>query len=81
MPKKILALGILWVLASLSGCGAANFSLSSLDSSKAAYMRCLEQNPDDPSKCAAFRQAYEADVRAFRDTSTGLTRRGVLSPD
>jgi hypothetical protein len=81
MHRKIMALGLLWVMASLNGCGAANLGLRGLDSSKAAYMRCLEQNPEDPSKCDALRQAYEADLRAFHATTTGLSRRGVLSPD
>ena len=81
MRKRIIALGLLGVMASLNGCGAANIGLRGLDSSKSAYMRCLEQNPDDPSRCDAFRQAYEADLRAFRETTTGLSRRGVLSPE
>jgi hypothetical protein len=81
MHSKIMAIGLLFVMAFLSGCGAASIGLRGFDSSKAAYMRCLEQNPDDPSKCDALRQSYEADLRAFRETTTGLTRRGVLSPD
>jgi hypothetical protein len=81
MFKKLMAIGSLFMMACLMGCGAAANLSSGLESSKTAYMRCLEQNPDNPERCAAFRQAYEADMRAFRDTSQGLTRRGVLSPD
>jgi hypothetical protein len=80
MPKKLMALGLLPVMLSLLGCGGAP-RLSSLESSKTAYMRCLEQNPDDPSRCDALRQAYEADMRVFQNTRRGLTRSGVLNPD
>jgi hypothetical protein len=76
-----MAIGLLLVIALLNGCGAANLSLSGFESSKAAYMRCLEQNPDEPSKCESFRQAYEADVRAMRETSRGLTRGGLFPAD
>jgi hypothetical protein len=81
MYKKSMAIGLLFTMAFLMGCGSAANLSSRFESSKTAYMRCLEQNPDNPERCAAFREAYEADVRAFRDTSQGLTRRGVLSPD
>ncbi|MFZ2088113.1 MAG: hypothetical protein WAU47_06025 [Desulfobaccales bacterium] len=81
MFKKLMAFGLLFIMSCFMGCGAkANLS-SRFESSKMAYMRCLEQNPDNPERCAALRQAYEADMRVFRDTSQGLTRRGVLSPD
>jgi hypothetical protein len=75
MFKKLMAMGLLFVMACLMGCGAAANLSSRFESSKTAYMRCLEQNPDNPERCTAFRQAYEADVRTFRDTSQGLTRR------
>jgi hypothetical protein len=82
MPGKLMVIGIMFALVCVNGCGAAsNVRLSNMESSKTAYMRCLEQNPDDPSKCAALRQAYEADLRAFRDTSKGLTRGGLFSND
>jgi hypothetical protein len=81
MSKTSMAIGLFIVLGILMGCGVAAKVSPRMESSKTAYQRCLEQNPDNPERCAAFRQAYEADVRAFRDTSQGLTRRGVLSPD
>lgn len=82
MLKKLMVIGLFLSLTSASGCGtASNIRLSGLESSKTAYMRCLEQNPDDPSKCASLRQAYEADLRAFRDSSKGLTRGGLFSND
>jgi hypothetical protein len=81
MVKKLLALGLLVIVEILMGCGAAGMVNTRMESSKAAYLRCLEQNPDNPERCAALREAYEADVRAFNTVSKGLTRRGVLSPD
>jgi hypothetical protein len=81
MFKKPVVIGLLLVMGMLMGCGVAGKVSSKMESSKTAYMRCLEENPDNPERCAALRQAYEADMRAFRDTTQGLTRRGVLSPD
>jgi hypothetical protein len=79
--KKIMGIGLLFIMAFLTGCGAAAKIGSRMESSKTAYQRCLEQNPDDPSRCAALRQAYEADLRAFRETTTGLRRGGVIAAD
>ncbi len=81
MSIKSMAVSLLLVAGVLSGCGAAGMVGSKMESSKTAYMRCLEENPDNPERCAARRDAYEADVRAFHNVSQGLTRRGVLSPD
>ncbi len=36
--------------------------------SKDAYKQCLEQYPDDPSKCETLRKAYEADLNAYQAT-------------
>jgi hypothetical protein len=84
MPKKLMALALLSVTALLSGCAAAALMSAAtnprLESSKAAYMRCLEQHPDDPSQCAALREAYEADMRALHSTTQGLTRDGGRFP-
>lgn len=80
MSPKAMAIGLVLVMG-LMGCGAAGNFSSGMESSKTAYMRCLEQNPDNPERCAAFRQAYENDMRVFNTTTQGLTRRGVLSPD
>jgi hypothetical protein len=81
MSKTLLSLVLLGVVGIIAGCGAAGMVNTRMESSKTAYMRCLEENPHNPERCAALRDAYEADVRAFNNVSTGLTRRGVLSPD
>ncbi|MDY0188998.1 MAG: hypothetical protein RBR16_13860 [Syntrophus sp. (in: bacteria)] len=67
--RKIIAL----VLAGLifTGCGIAAKvrARNDLEASKAAYKRCLEAHPDDPSTCEALKQAYKADLKAYSATS------------
>ena len=79
MSITSMSIGLFLIMGMLTGCGVAAKVSPGMESSKAAYQRCLEQNPDNPERCAAQRQAYEADMRAFRATTQGLTRRGVLS--
>ncbi|MDC8449181.1 MAG: hypothetical protein LV473_12580 [Nitrospira sp.] len=59
----------------LSGCAIAAKvrARDDMEASKAVYKRCLQEHPDDPLKCEALRQAYEADLKAFRATSHALT--------
>lgn len=81
LQKLFMMLVVSLLLGLLNGCSSTSLGLSGFESSKAAYQRCLEQNPDDPSKCEALRQAYEADLRALRDTSRGLTRGSIFPKD
>lgn len=39
-----------------------------MESSKAAYEKCLEQNPGDHSKCEPLKRKYDADLKAYRET-------------
>ena len=70
-------------LALTSGCGVASKvnARNDMEASKMAYKRCLEQNPNDPSKCEALRRAYEADMQAYRETSKGIRPGHVISID
>ena len=54
-------------LTALTGClDVARVKASKdLEDSKAAYKKCLEQNPDDPSKCDVLKKIYEADLEAY----------------
>ena len=72
--KVVLYLSAAAVLM-LSGCAVAAKvrARDDMEASKAAYKRCLQEHPDDPSKCEGLRQAYEADLKAFRATSHALT--------
>jgi hypothetical protein len=53
----------------LIGCGTGDQlrTKNALESSKAAYEKCLEQNPTDHSKCAPLKRKYEADLKAYRE--------------
>jgi hypothetical protein len=69
MPKR----SFLWVVpilaGLLSGCGIAAKvnARNDMEASKSAYKACLaHQSQDDPSSCEALRQAYEADLSAYR---------------
>ncbi len=69
-------------LALANGCGstAKAEAKRDLENSQAAYERCLQQNPGDPSKCEALKRAYEADVEAYREAgkATGPTVTGFM---
>jgi hypothetical protein len=54
-------------LTALTGCldVARVKSSSDLENSKAAYKKCLEQNPDAPMKCETLKKIYEADLEAY----------------
>jgi hypothetical protein len=40
-----------------------------MESSQAAYEKCLEQNPGDQAKCASLKRKYEADLQAYREAN------------
>jgi len=75
-----LFIAIILMAAIVSGCAiAAKFNaLEDMERSRAAYKRCLEQNPANPEKCAGLKQAYEADLRAYRETSKALRTGGAI---
>lgn len=57
-----------------AGCGivAANSARQDMESSKVAYKDCLQKHPSDTAACEGARLAYEADLRAYRATSSSL---------
>jgi hypothetical protein len=78
----MLRLTLILCLALLvSGCGIAAkvTAREDMQNSKAAYKACLAANPDNPDKCEAQRRAYEADIKAYRETSKGIRPGGVVS--
>ncbi len=58
----------------LPGCGIAAKvrARNDMEDSKAAYKKCLQQHPENPSKCEGWRRAYEADLEAYRLTIEGV---------
>jgi hypothetical protein len=54
-----------------NGCGTGDNlrARNAMETSKAAYQRCLEQNPSDPSKCESLKRVYEADLDAYLKAS------------
>lgn len=66
-----------------NGCGIAAKvrARDDMEASKAAYKRCLEQNPNDPSKCEGLKRAFEADLKAYRETSKGIRPGYTISVD
>ena len=69
MKKGLLALILAVVLAGATSCGttAKGRARNEMDNSKAAYEKCLQQNPDDPSRCEALKRAYEVDLEIYRE--------------
>jgi hypothetical protein len=68
------------VSATACGCGVAAKVQARNDmmQAKSAYTQCLSENSSEPSKCAGLREAYDADLQAYRATSSGLRSGSVL---
>jgi hypothetical protein len=62
------------------GCGVAAkvHARDDMMHAKSAYTQCLTENSSDPSKCAGLKEAYDADLQAYRATSSGLRSGSVL---
>lgn len=54
-----------------NGCGRRDCAKDSMEASKTAYERCLEQHPSDYPKCESLKKIYEADLKAYREVSKG----------
>jgi hypothetical protein len=63
---KATTIAISIIISMLTGCGAwaRHEAASSLEESNTAYKQCLAQ-AGDASKCAAQKQAYEADLETY----------------
>ena len=83
MNKLLLAIILIVIIAFSNSCGLAVIARArnDMEDSKAAYKRCLQQNPDDPSKCEALKRAFEADLKAYRETKKGIGRGHTISID
>jgi hypothetical protein len=67
--------GFLFALAlSLSACAlqAKMNALDQMNASKAAYKTCLMANPSKVSACQAEQLSYEADLKAYEATASGM---------
>ena len=67
----------------LCGCGVAAKvnARNDMEQSKTAYKQCLVQNSTEPRVCDGLKQAYEADLQAYRATSAGIRPGYALSID
>jgi hypothetical protein len=71
MGKYSLMFIFIATLIFVNGCGTGDRARNAMEASKAAYERCLEQNPGDNSKCESLKRIYEADLKAYRKASKG----------
>jgi hypothetical protein len=62
-----------------SGCGtvAKVQARDDMMQAKSAYTQCLTNNSSEPSKCAGLKEAFEADLQAYRATASGV-RNGTV---
>jgi hypothetical protein len=67
----------------LAGCGvvAKVQARDEMMQAKTAYTQCLQQNSAETARCDGFKQAYEADLQAYRATSAGIRPGYALSVD
>jgi len=75
MQKRLSVLVLVAALAFVTGCGSAALARAGkdLENSQAAYERCRQQYPGDPSRCEALKRAYEADVETYQQASRAAT--------
>lgn len=65
-----------WVLFS-RGVAAKVQTRDDMMQAKSAYTQCLTNNSSEPSKCAGLKEAFEADLQAYRATASGV-RNGTV---
>jgi len=80
---KSKSLGLILLASVISGCGIAAKIKARDDmmQAKSAYTQCLQQNSAEPGQCAGLKEAYEADLQAYRATSAGIKPGYALSID
>ena len=63
----------------VGGCGIAAKVQARNDmmQAKDAYTQCLAEN-SDPSKCQGLKEAYDADLKAYLATSSGVRSGSVV---
>lgn len=64
--SRLLLSGVIFALSLISCHPALNRAASDMESSKAAYKACLEQNQQDTSRCDTLRAIYEIDVQNYK---------------
>jgi hypothetical protein len=74
---------IVAIACAASGCGLAAKVQARDDmmQAKAAYTDCLQQNSAEPAKCTGLKEAFDADLQAYRATSAGARPGYSLSVD
>jgi hypothetical protein len=71
--RHSVALALVGVFA-VSGCGIAAKVQARDDmmQAKDEYTACLRANSSEPQKCAGLKEAYQADLQAYRATAAGI---------
>ena len=72
--SKLWMVWVVPVIAALGGCGVAAKvnARHDMEASKVAYKACLAERGQDAAACDGLRQAYEADLSAYRATSAAI---------
>jgi len=82
MRKYSLVLILLATQILIVGCGTGDQlrARNAMESSRAAYEKCLEQNPNDYAKCEPLKRKYDADLKAYLNARerTGPTVTGFI---
>ena len=78
-----LALVGWYLMIAVSGCAVAAkvHTRNDMMQSKTEYTDCLRANSSEPQKCAGLKEAYEADLQAYRATSAGTSPGYSVSVD
>jgi hypothetical protein len=71
--QVLLALVLTFALILLNGCGTGDKlrARKAMEASRAAYEKCLQQNPPATDTCESLKRQYEADRKAYRQATQG----------
>jgi len=79
--NKLLLLSVIFVL-SIIGCSPAlNRAASDMESSKAAYKACLQENQTDTSRCDTLKTIYQVDIHNYKVIRDEMYWREKKIPD
>ncbi len=72
---RTLAISMISLALALSGCTGMVQARNDMMQEKIAYTQCLQENSANPGQCAGLREAYEADLQAYRATTAEFEAR------
>jgi hypothetical protein len=71
----LVAVGILSACSADTQQAVARRARDDMMRARAAYTHCLQENAAEPGKCDSYKQAFEANLQAYRATKAAVEPR------